>query len=389
MKVLHLTTSFIRKKNDVITPWLIELLVEQARYDEIFVLTSGYKDISKKQKYKNIKIFRFNYAPKKMMVMTHDHTIQDFLKANKIYLLLLPSFFFIGIMECMKLVKRYKIEYIFIHWPFPLFFIAFPSKLFFRKKLISVFYGAEIKLFKNRFKTFSFILDFILKNSFKIFAISNFTRKEIEDILKNKNYRINVLPYGVKVQDYENFEKKENFILFVGRLVERKGVDYLIKSIKYIDTDYKLFIIGDGYMRKSLERLVKIEGLSDRIKFFGFVDFDELKNFYRKSKIFVLPAIHDKRGDTEGLGMVLVEAILNKTVAIGTSVGGITDIIEDGKTGLLVKEKDEKDIAEKINFLIKNEIVYKRLQEEGYRIIREKFSIESIVDRYRKILNEN
>jgi len=170
--------------------------------------------------------------------------------------------------------------------------------------------------------------------------------------------------------------------------VERKGVDYLIKALKYVKDDYKLYIIGDGYKRSELEELVKKENLSERVKFFGFVTDKDLIEYYKKSKIFVLPAIHDRRGDTEGLGMVLVEAILNGTVSIGTSVGGITDIIEDGKSGILVKEKDEKELTQKINLLIENDDLYKKLQYEGYRIIKEKFSIEKVNKKYLELIYE-
>ncbi|HAF07411.1 MAG: glycosyltransferase family 4 protein [bacterium] len=388
MRLLHITTAFKRSKNDVITPWLVDLLVEQSESDEVFVLTSGYKNVSKRQKYRNIKIFRFNYAPKHLMKMTHDSTIIDYLSFNKKSFVLIPLFFITGIVENLKVVLKEKIDVIFVHWPFPLFFIAFPAKIFFRKKIVSVFYGAELKLFKKSFFGKKFILHNILKNSDKIVAISSYTKKQIEEIVKDKDIKIEIIPYGVKVDEKMNFSEKEKFILFVGRLVERKGVEYLIRALKYVRDDYKLYIVGDGYKRRGLEELVKKEKLSERVKFFGFVTDDVLIEYYKKSKIFVLPAVHDKRGDTEGLGMVLVEAILNGTVSIGTSIGGITDIIEDGKSGILVKEKDERELAEKINLLIENNDLYKKLQFEGYKIIKEKFSIEKVNKKYLELVYE-
>ncbi len=388
MRLLHITTAYKRNKNDVITPWLVDLLVEQSKSEEVFVLTSGYKNVSKRQKYKNIKIFRFNYAPKNLMKLTHDSTIMDYLSFNRKAFFLLPLFFITGIIENLKIVFREKIDVIFVHWPFPLFFIAYPAKIFFKKKIVSVFYGAELKLFKKSFFGKNFLLLSILKNSDKIVAISTYTKKQIEEIVQDKNLKIEIIPYGVKVYENTHFSEKEKFILFVGRLVERKGVDYLIKALKYVKDDYKLYIIGDGYKRSELEELVKKENLSERVKFFGFVTDKDLIEYYKKSKIFVLPAIHDRRGDTEGLGMVLVEAILNGTVSIGTSVGGITDIIEDGKSGILVKEKDEKELTQKINLLIENDDLYKKLQYEGYRIIKEKFSIEKVNKKYLELIYE-
>ncbi|MEO0234878.1 MAG: glycosyltransferase family 4 protein [candidate division WOR-3 bacterium] len=388
MKLLHITTAFKRNKEDIITPWLVDLLEEQSKTNKVFVLTSGYKNVSKKQKYKKIKIFRFNYAPNNLMKITHDYTIMDYLKFNKKAFFLLPLFFLTGIIENLKILKNEKIDFIFVHWPFPLFFISFPAKLFFKKKIISVFYGAELKLFKKSFFGKKIILNLILKNSYKIVAISSYTKKQIEEITCNKKYSIEVIPYGVRIEEKINFSEKENIILFVGRLVERKGVDYLIKAMKFVKTDYKLYIVGDGYKKSELEKLVKKEKLSERVKFLGFVGDKDLIEYYRKSKIFVLPAIHDRNGDTEGLGMVLVEAIVNGTVSIGTNVGGIVDIIEDRVTGLLVREKDEKELADKINYIIENEKMYKELQENGFKKIKEKFSIDSVNRKYMDLINE-
>lgn len=388
MKLLHLTTAFKRYKKDIITPWLVELLEEQSKTNDIFVLTSGYKNVSKKQKYKKIKIFRFNYAPKNLLKLTHDYTIMDYLKFNKKAFFLLPLFFLTGIIENLKISQTKKIDFIFVHWPFPLFFISYPTKLLFKKKIVSVFYGAELKLFKKSFLGKKFLLNLILKNSYKIVAISSYTKKQLEEIIGHEKYKIEVIPYGVKIDEKVNFCEKENIVLFVGRLVERKGVDYLIKAMKFVKNDYKLYIIGDGYKKSELEDLVRKEKLFERVNFFGFVADKELIEYYKKSKIFVLPAIHDKNGDTEGLGMVLVEAIINGTVSIGTNVGGIVDIIEDGVTGLLVKEKDEKELSEKINYLLKNEKFYKELQENGFKIIREKFSIDKVNKKYMDLINE-
>ncbi|MEO0288298.1 MAG: glycosyltransferase family 4 protein [candidate division WOR-3 bacterium] len=388
MKLLHIATAFKRNREDIITPWLVDLLEEQSKTSEVLVLTSGYKNVSRKQKYKKIKIFRFNYAPKNLMKITHDYTIMDYLKFNRKAFLLLPLFFLAGIIENLKISKSEKVDFIFVHWPFPLFFISFPAKLFLKKKIISVFYGAELKLFKKNFFGKKFILDLILRNSYKIVAISTYTKKQIEEIVGNGKYRIEVIPYGVQIDEKTNFSEKENIILFVGRLVERKGVDYLIKAMRFINADYKLYIVGDGYKKGELEKLVKKEKVSERVKFLGFVCDKDLIGYYRKSKIFVLPAIHDRNGDTEGLGMVLVEAIINGTVSIGTNVGGIVDIIEDRVTGLLVTEKDEKELAEKINYLIENEKVYRELQENGFRKIREKFSIDRVNKKYMDLVNE-
>lgn len=375
----------MRSKNDIITPWLTELLLEQAKENDVYVLTSGYAGVKSSQKYKSLKIIRFNYAPKNLMKLTHDLTIQDYIRSHPLSVLLLPSFFISGILKCLNTVKSEAIEVIIIHWPFPLFFIALPAKIIFGTKIVSVFYGAELKLFKNKFKNLGFLFRFICRKSDKTVAISNATAVEVREL--SKINKVEVIPYGVRVKELKK-NTKEKLILTVGRQVERKGTEYLIRAMKMADSSYKLVIVGDGPMLNHLKKTADFENLSNRVEFAGWIKGDILEEYYNKAKIFVLPAIFDSRGDTEGLGMVLVEAIMHGAVCIATGIGGITDIIKDNETGLLSKEKDEKDIAEKINLLIENDNLYDKIVKKGYMFVSVNFSVESVNRKYDEILKE-
>ncbi|MGE3062350.1 MAG: glycosyltransferase family 4 protein [bacterium] len=383
MKILHITTAFQRDKDDIITPWLVNLLKIQAEKNDVSVLTSGYKNVKKNQKLGNIKIYRFNYAPKKLMKMTHDLTIQDYIQKNPLSIMLLPAFFIAGIISCLQLVKEKNIDAIIVHWPFPLFFITLPAKLIFRKKIVSVFYGAELKLFKSKFKRIKFIFRYICKSSDSIVAISNATAEEVKEL--SGMTKVSVIPYGVKIIEWRE-NKKENIILTVGRQVERKGTEYLIKAMKYIKEDYKLVVIGEGPELNRLKELAENEGIEEKVSFEGWVRDKELDKWYDRAKIFVLPAVHDSRGDTEGLGMVLVEAMMHGAVCVATGIGGITDIIQDGETGLFSKEKNEFDIAEKINKLIANPGLYNKIRERSFDYISKNFAVDKVSEKYDKLL---
>ncbi len=382
MNILHLTTAFKRNKNDIITPWLVDLLYKQGEKNNIFVLTSGYRKINKQQKYKNIKVFRFNYAPSNIQKMTHDFTIGDFLKKHTIYYLLLPVFFFTGFLYLYKIVKKEKIDIINIHWPFPMALIAIPVKVLLKTKLVYVWYGADIKLFKAKFSKYKGFLKIIIKYADYHVPISNFTKNEVDEIIKLKN--VKVIPYGIRIPQKMNY-KKENIILFVGRFVDRKGIKYLIKAMDYVNKDYKLYIVGSGPLERKLKE--KTEN-NNRINFTGRINDEELKELYKKAKIFVLPAIFDKNNDTEGLGVVLIEAIGYSVVCIATGIGGITDIIIDKETGLFSEEKNPMDIAKKINTLIENKNLYNKLKENAYKHIKENFSLVSVNKKFDEVYSE-
>jgi glycosyltransferase involved in cell wall biosynthesis len=383
MNILHITTAFQRNKDDIITPWLVNLLKEQSKEDSVFVLTSGYCNISSKQRIGKIEIHRFNYAPKRQMKITHDMTIQDYIQKNPLSIMLLPVFFISGIIKCAQLVKKKNIDTIIVHWPFPLFFIALPAKNIFKKKIVSVFYGAELKLFKNKFKRIRFIFKYICKSSSSVVAISNATADEVKEL--SGLSKVTVIPYGVKIKEWRE-NKKENLILTVGRQVERKGTEYLIKAMNLIESSYKLVIVGNGPLLNDLKKIATSENLSDRVIFTGWISDEALVEYYKKAKIFVLPAIYDSRGDTEGLGMVLVEAMMHGAVCVATGIGGITDIIKDGETGLFSKEKNPKDIAEKINMLIINSQMYSDIKNSAYKRAVNVFSLDSVNSKYRETI---
>ncbi|MEO0130598.1 MAG: glycosyltransferase family 4 protein, partial [candidate division WOR-3 bacterium] len=298
---------------------------------------------------------------------------------------------FFGILNLAILLRKKNYDIIHIHWPLPHFFFAYLSRFFASKmpKLISSFYGVEFKFLKSTL--IKSLIKFIIKKSDKITAISNYTSNEIR---KYYDREIKIIPFSaaVKVLAEEKEDKKSDkkTILFVGRLVKRKGVNYLILSFKEVlkEIEAKLIIVGDGSERRNLENLTKELELTDYIEFKGFVSDRELAYYYKNCDLFVLPAIIDERGDTEGLGVVLLEAMVYKKPVIASEVGGILDIIKDYENGILVPEKEPQRLAEKILEVLRNEKLAQKLGENGYRFVKENFSWERIINDLKALYKE-
>ncbi len=391
MKILHITTAFARSEKDIITPWLIETLKklnEKNIHCEVF--TSSYLGL-KNQKIFNIPVYRFRYFFKKYEKLTHEENVPDRLKKGWFYKFLLVFYLFFGILNLIILLRKKNYDIIHTHWPLPHFFFAYISQFFtFKKpKLISSFYGVEFKFLKSKF--IKGLIKFIIKKSDKITAISNYTANEIKKYYERE---IKIIPFSAAVKVLENSEeeKKEDkkIILFVGRLVKRKGVNYLIWALKEVlkEIAVKLIIIGDGSERKNLENLAKELELNDYIEFKGFVSDKELAFYYKNCDLFVLPAIIDERGDTEGLGVVLLEAMVYKKPVIASAVGGILDIVKDYENGILVPEKDPKILAKKILEVLKDQELAKKLGENGYKFVKENFSWEKIINDLKNLYKE-
>jgi glycosyltransferase involved in cell wall biosynthesis len=143
-------------------------------------------------------------------------------------------------------------------------------------------------------------------------------------------------------------------VLFVGRLVERKGVDDLINAFRLVLKDFplaRLEIVGDGPERTKLERLVADLGLEEKITFFGGLRGDALHDRYRLCNVFVMPS-KTMKDDVEGFGTVFLEAGLAGKPSVGTRSGGIPEAILDGETGILVEEGDVQELASAIKRIL-------------------------------------
>jgi glycosyltransferase involved in cell wall biosynthesis len=125
------------------------------------------------------------------------------------------------------------------------------------------------------------------------------------------------------------------------------------------------------------------------VAFAGFVSNAELSSLFRSCSIYVHPAIYDSKGDTEGQGVVLVEALSNRRPVVASAVGGIVDVIKDGQTGILVPEKNPDAIAKAVLRLIEDPDYARQLGEQGYAHVRNYFDWDRIMDQYETIYSES
>ncbi|MFX0194974.1 MAG: glycosyltransferase family 4 protein [Candidatus Hodarchaeota archaeon] len=273
------------------------------------------------------------------------------------------------------------------HWLFPSGYIA--SKL--QKPYVMTAYGIELFLARNNILLRKFLRPSV-ERADRIIAISKNTAGRTHELFPLAKTKIIPLGFSPLESKEQEEERSTNTILFVGRLVKRKGVEYLLKAIKHLETriPIELMIVGDGPERKNLEKQVHDLNLRN-VTFYGFIPQNHLKSFYQRATIFVLPAITDPTGDTEGLGVVQLEAMSCNVPVIASRVGGIPDTITDRKTGLLVEEKNSQQLAEAIETLLKDNELRSYLVNNASKVVKMEFNWDRIAKRilreYLAILN--
>jgi glycosyltransferase involved in cell wall biosynthesis len=233
------------------------------------------------------------------------------------------------------------------------------------------------------------LVRYAMSNSVVVHCISSYTERSARELGAGKTL---LAPNGAYLGRLSNLNRKglkeklgigqEKIILTAGRLIEIKGIKYLIKAFNKVLEDQnniRLLIIGDGPEKKKLVNLSDQLHLKDRISFLGHMPHEQVLSYMCASDIFVGPSL------VEGLGNVFIEAMACGTPVIGTTVGGIPDIIEDKVNGLLVPPGDSNAIADAILKILNDEELRIRFSKKGLMVVKEIFDWDKICE---KIYNE-
>jgi glycosyltransferase involved in cell wall biosynthesis len=171
-------------------------------------------------------------------------------------------------------------------------------------------------------------------------------------------------------------DREENLILFVARLVEKKGCEYLIRAaaeLRARQREARLVIIGDGPLRGELERLAA--ALQVPAEFLGVQGPDAVRGWMQRAKVLCNPSVTASNGDTEGLGMVFAEAQATGLPVVSTLHGGIPEVVRDGETGLLARERSVEELASHLERMLADGVFWDACSESGKRWIRDQFDI--------------
>jgi len=387
MRILHVMTAFPRSKDDVIVPWLVELLKQQqAAGYEVEVLTSAYKG-GGGDAYEGIPVHRFRYFPSRWENLTHDEADSDRMRRSLLYRVL-PLFYMSGgLWASWWVARRGRFDIVHVHWPVPHALFGWLARRASKgqPRLVSSWYGVEVRLVQSSLPWLRGFVRWALRTSDTVVAISSFTARELGRFAQ---VPVRVIPYTIGFPEtpasHHSAGDSAFQVLFVGRLVERKGVTHLIEAVRRLPTELHahLMVIGDGPEREALAAQVRSSGLEGMVNIRGLVPESALREAYATSDVFVLPSIVDSRGETEGLGVVLLEAMSYGIPAVGSDIGGITDIIQDEESGLLVPPADAGQLAYALERLARDPALAARVGSGGARRVRDEFGWPEIMRKW-------
>ncbi len=182
-------------------------------------------------------------------------------------------------------------------------------------------------------------------------------------------------------------------LLTVARLIQKKGVNYGIQAVaklvgRYPQIEYK--IVGDGPLKNQLQHLIDQLGIEGNVELLGWKSHDDTRRFMKQADILLAPSATSEDGDQEGIPVALMEALAEGLPVLSTQHSGISELIQDGRSGFLVPERDIDALAEKLEYLIRNRQIWAEMGRAGRGCVEEHYDINKannqLVELYRRLL---
>jgi glycosyltransferase involved in cell wall biosynthesis len=272
------------------------------------------------------------------------------LKKNPLKGLLLPLFAIMQLAYTAVQIVQYKPEAVHAHWIVPQGLSVYLAKKITRSSVpfLLTSHGADLYGLNGRF--FRAIKGLVVRAAQVTTVVSRTMVGEIFDLGATED-KVRVLPMGVDLDHRfvpSAFSKKRFEILFVGRLVEKKGVKYLIEAMPVVVASHPravLRIVGYGPEEASLRRRITQLSLSNHIKLVGAISQNELPEMYQNASVFVAPFVKAKGGDQEGFGLVLVEALGCGCRLVVSDMPATKDSLSDINFVRVVPQRDPGALA--------------------------------------------
>jgi len=234
------------------------------------------------------------------------------------------------------------------------------------------------------------------KNATLIVTISKHSLEKIQKYYSVDTAKVRIVPNGVDTEKFKPIEDVTAFkrqfglgnepcVLFVGSLIPRKGLPFLVEAAKKIVKEYgetKFVIVGEGPLKNQLQSYLETANLSSNFTFLGNVKESMLPAVYNCTEVFALPSIQ------EGQGIVLLEAQASAKPVVAFDVGGVNEAVRNGETGLLVKRGSSEELADALLKLLSDKVLREKMGANGRRFVTENFTWDICAQKMLKVYRE-
>jgi phosphatidyl-myo-inositol dimannoside synthase len=373
-RILFLASSAPRFPGDATAPFILNMAGDlMALGWDVEVLAPHAPGLKKVDIMNGVTIRRFQYLwPASWQTLCYNGGAAVNLKRNRLVGLAIPFLVAAEFLGALASLIRRRPVLIHSHWVVPQGVVGQLFSLAGVPHVISV-HGTDIHGFRGALM--SAVKAWALRHCDHVVANSTSTKAEVEALCQPK--ALSVIPTGAEplqlqegsiVSRHDFVDADTKLVIFVGRLIEAKGVRYLIEAMPQIlaRQRVKLLIVGDGPERAALENLANDLDLRRDATFVGSVPHPRVSGYLAIADVFVGPSIRIPGESSEAQGNTFVEALFARVPVVASRVGGIPDAIIHERTGLLVDERAPGQIAEAVLRVLSDGRFASGLKEAGY-----------------------
>lgn len=359
-RLLVLTSTFPRFTGDTTPAFVYELSRRLTKFFCVYVLAPHDYGAKHHEEQSGVHICRFQYMwPASWQRLCYGGGIMPRLIQNKTLILQIIPFLCSELIATIRMIKKERIQLIHAHWLFPQGLLAAIIRRIYNIPYVVTVHGGDMQIL--RFTVLLPVLQFIINNAHAVTVVNNDMKTKLIRHLGTKP-DIRVIPMGVDTRIFhpgafdptlkKTYGILDPFLLFVGSLVEKKGVNYILLAMPKILARHpstKLMLIGDGEDSRTLHALANTLGIEKNVLFLRAIPNNKLPSYYATADLFISPSIITDSGDQEGLPVTYLEAIASGLFVITTDLPGNKDVITTDVNGAFVRQKNSSYLAQVVN----------------------------------------
>jgi glycosyltransferase involved in cell wall biosynthesis len=324
-----------------------------------------------------ITVERFRYAPRQYEKLAYTGNMAQDVASKWSARLALVGFLGSDFVAGVRARRSFDPHIIHAHWWFPSGVIGSWLSRLSHRPLVTTLHGTDVRLARSAAISRP-LFRHVLKHSSAVTTVSSWLAAEVKSIVPSVKPVIGPMP--ADTAKYSPGGRREaSRLLFVGRFTQQKGLEYLLRALSQMKRPAVIDVVGNGGNSERYRAMAQEFSVADRVAWHGQLRPDQLAGLYKAATALVVPSID------EGLGLVAVEALLCETPVVAFKSGGLTDVIQDGRTGILVSPGDSAALAAALDAVIAEPERARTLGAAGRLYALANFAPESAAQRYSDI----
>lgn len=388
-RLLVLTSTFPRWEGDAEPGFVFDLCRRLVADFEVTVLAPHAAGARLRETIGGMRVVRFRYGPTRWEKLAYEGGIMANVRRNPLLYCMLPAFFLAQFFALQGLLRRLRPDALHAHWLVPQGVIMAAAGCFARRMptTLCTAHGSDVSALRGAF--WRRLRRWVGSRCDRVAAVSEAIREQLVSEGACEPDRVDVIPMGTDLRSLfvpDGSPRSAAEILCVGRLVEGKGADLLLRALPAVlvrQPDATLTMVGAGPERDRLASLAHHLGIESRVTFAGPVAHAALAALYRRAALLALPSRE------EGFGLVLVEALGCGCPVVASDLPALRSLLHEGQAGRLFRAGDADALAQALVELLADGAARSALAERGRQHVLSRYDWQITARRYASLLMPN